>query len=40
MVFFFSESLLNKKEDLRAEPSSGWMPIMDEEKKLSPRARL
>ncbi len=36
MGFFFSESLLNIKEDLRAKPSGwynvGWMPIIDQEK--------
>ncbi len=40
MVLFFSESLLNIKEDLRAKPSSwynvSWMPIIDEEKNFRP----
>jgi hypothetical protein len=40
MVVFFSESLLNIKEDLRAKPSGwynvGWMPIIDEEKSCRP----
>ncbi len=40
MFCYFSESLLNIKEDLRATPSSwyavGWMPIIDEEKSCRP----
>ena len=40
MVFFFSESLLNIKEDLRAKHSGwynvGWMPIIDEGKSCRP----
>jgi hypothetical protein len=39
-ICFFSESLFNIKEDMRAKPTSwynvGWMPIIDEEKSCRP----
>ena len=40
VIFFFSESLFNIMENLRAKPSAwynvGWMPIVDEETNCHP----